>query len=43
MLLALTDSVIVLGIMALIGLLGYLMDRRGNKDEHKENHAGFRP
>jgi hypothetical protein len=29
MALALTDTAIVIGIMALIGLLGYLMDRQG--------------
>jgi hypothetical protein len=33
--LALTDTVIVIGVMALIGLLGYFMDKQAGKNENK--------
>jgi hypothetical protein len=39
--LALTDAAVVLGIMLLIGLLGYLMDRQVDRGEHEEKHSGF--
>jgi hypothetical protein len=42
MMLALTDAVIVVGVMALIGLLGYLMDRQVDRGEHKEKHSDSR-
>lgn len=36
MLLALTDAAIVVVVMAVIGLLGYLMDKQGDRAEHEE-------
>jgi hypothetical protein len=45
MILALTDAVIVLGVMAVIGLLGYLMDRqvdRGEQEEKDSNSDSWR-
>ena len=37
--LALTDLAVVLGMMLLIGVLGYLMDRQVDRGEHKEKHS----
>lgn len=38
MILALTDAIVVVGVMALIGLLGYCMDRQAGHEEEAENH-----
>lgn len=38
MILALTDALVVVGVMALIGLLGYCMDRQVDHDEEGENY-----
>jgi len=37
--LALTDAAVVLGMMLLIGVLGYLMDRQVDHGEHEEKHS----
>jgi hypothetical protein len=37
--LALTDLAVVLGMMTLIGVLGYLMDRQVDREEHEEKHS----
>ena len=37
--LALTDLAVVLGMMSLIGVLGYLMDRQVDRGEHEEKHS----
>ena len=40
MILALTDAIVVISVMALIGLLGYCMDRQVDRDhEREENHS----
>lgn len=39
MILALTDAAIVVGVMAIIGLLGYLMDRQGDRAGEEEKAA----
>ena len=39
MILALTDAVIVLGAVAVIGLLGYLMDRQVDRNEQEEKRS----
>lgn len=36
MVLALTDALVVVAVMTLIGLLGYLMDRQADLAEHEE-------
>jgi hypothetical protein len=42
MILALTDAIVVIGVMTLIGLLGYCMDRQVDRDEREENHSDSR-
>ena len=42
MLLALIDSAIVIGIMVIIGLLGYWMDRQvDHSEEQNHSHSSF--
>ena len=38
MMLALTDAIVVVGMMALIGLLGYWMDGQVDHDDDGEKH-----
>jgi hypothetical protein len=37
--LALTDSAVVIGMMVLIGVLGYLMDRRVDRGENEKKNS----